>query len=80
MFLQAFDGRLPHFRMIGEAEIVIRTEVDDLAVRDTDLRALRTENVPLGLLQAGGPDVTQRLLYRFLEGGIGHDWENRSIT
>ena len=67
IFLQALGGRLPHLGMIGEAEIVIRTEVDDLAVGDTDLRALRTEDVSLCLQQAGRPDVSKACSTAFLK-------------
>ncbi len=46
--------------MIGEAEIIVSAEVDDLAVQRADMAALRGLQHALGLVQAFVAQLRQR--------------------
>ena len=67
MFRKTVGCGLAHVRMVGETEVVVRAEVDDLALRHADLGALGRKNFPLALVETGRLDLGELLLDGFLE-------------
>ncbi len=66
MLVQSFDGGFPDGWVVGEAQIIIGAEIEDFALRDADLGPLRTEDLPLGFVEAGRTDLRKPLRDSFL--------------
>jgi hypothetical protein len=45
--------------MVGEPKIVVGTEIEDLALCHANLGPLRTEDLPLGLIEACRADFSE---------------------
>ena len=58
--------------MVGQAEIVVGAEVDDLAAGDADGRALRPLELALALVEALGLEVVELALQLVAETLIAH--------
>ena len=58
--VQGLLGRRDDARVVGQAQIVVRAEVEHLrTVRDTDTRPLRADDDALGLEQASRADLVK---------------------
>ena len=73
MGVQPCLRRLDDGRMIRKPQIVVGAEIQHQALRDPDVRALWTENTPLGFIQTLRADVGELSLQNVLQRRIGHN-------
>ena len=67
MFLQSDGGGLSDIRVVGEPQIVIGAEIEDVTLCHANLSSLRTENLSLGLVEACRADVSEPIGNSFFE-------------
>ncbi|MBH0190654.1 MAG: hypothetical protein HP492_02560, partial [Nitrospira sp.] len=70
--LQAIDSGLDNLRVICQAEIVVRAEIQDRALVHADTRALRAQDLPLGFVEALRANVGKLGIKGFFERRVGH--------
>ena len=68
--VQRLLGGGDHRRMVGQAEVVVGTQVEHGGVTDADLRGLRRADHGLGLVQAVGPELRQVVGELVLQSGV----------
>jgi hypothetical protein len=61
MPLQSGDGGLSDVRVVGEPQIVVGAEVEDLTLCHANLGPLRTEDLPLRFVEACRADFSESL-------------------
>src|SRR2546426_7865807 len=66
--------------VIGKPKIIVGAEIDDSALRDRNLARLRTQQQPLALVQAGGPDVGKLPFNKRPDRLVGHIYQGWSTT
>ena len=72
--IESFLGRSDQGRVIGQAEIVVRTHIKNtFAAGDGDMRVLRCGNDAFRLVEALGTNVFERMRELLIEFGE-HDW------
>jgi hypothetical protein len=73
MDLQSFHGRRYDLRVIGQAQVIVGTEVQDVALRDADFGTLGTQQLPLGFIETFCADIGQLLVNNVFERGVCHE-------
>jgi hypothetical protein len=58
--------------VVCQAEVVVGAEIQHAALRDSDIGALRAQQLAFGLVQVSRTDVGELLIEDFLERGISH--------
>jgi hypothetical protein len=70
--LECLYGSFDDARVIGQAQIIIGTEIQDAALRHLNLGLLGAHKVPFGFVQAFRPNVRQLLPGDVVQPSVPH--------